>query len=237
MDEEKNYKTLVIDIGASFIKMMLLCAKKSRLSEYLRVNTPSPATVPAVFIAIDTLIKQIQQNFDRIAVGFPGVVENGIIKTAPNMDISWHDFNLQKEFERKFHCPVRVINDADLQGYGYIAGSGVELVIILGTGLGSSLFTDGKLVPNLELAHHPFQNNHTYEQLLGKTALEKIGIDEWNHYLQIAIEIWSRTFNYQQLYLSGGNSEKINCELPALVKRVRISDGFAGGVVLWTVAK
>ena len=69
---------------------------------------------------------------------------------------------------------MRALNDADVQGFGAISGKGVELVVTLGTGFGSALFLDGKLVPNLEVAHHPFHRGKTYEEHLGSAALKKL---------------------------------------------------------------
>ena len=74
---------------------------------------------------------------------------------------------------------MRVINDAEMQGMSAIRGEGVELVLTLGTGMGSALFVDGTVVPNLELGHHPFEKNKTYEQRLGKSALVEIGDGAW----------------------------------------------------------
>jgi polyphosphate glucokinase len=129
--------------------------------------------------------------------------------------------------------PARVANDADVQGFGDISGKGVELVITLGTGLGSALFLNGKLVPNLELAHHPFRNNQTYEALLGKVALQKNGVAKWRANLKRAILLWQQTFNYDILYLGGGYAKKINFKLPNYVKISDNIEGILGGIKLW----
>ena len=129
--------------------------------------------------------------------------------------------------------PVRVANDADVQGLGDICGEGVELVITLGTGLGSALFIHGTLVPNVQLAHHPFIDNKTYEEMLGKIALETKGDVVWNTYLQRAIVLLQQTFNYQYLYLGGGYAEKISFPLPEGVKIANNIEGILGGIRLW----
>src|SRR5439155_8546731 len=109
--------------------------------------------------------------FDRVSVGFPGVVRDGVIRTAVNLDPrTFPGFNLAAVLEDRLGKPARVINDADMQGYGAIRGEGLELVITLGTGMGSALFSNGKLAPHLELAHHPFHRGRSYEHELGERA-------------------------------------------------------------------
>ena len=133
----------------------------------------------------------------------------------------------------RWRKPVRVCNDAAVQGYGAINGKGLELVITLGTGFGSSLFINGTLVPGLELAHHPWRKDKTYEEYLGKKALEKYGKKRWNKLLEKAITQLESLFNYDHLFIGGGNADKINFSLPAKATRVPNEDGLLGGVALW----
>jgi predicted NBD/HSP70 family sugar kinase len=93
---------------------------------------------------------------------------------------------------------------------GAIVGKGVELVVTLGTGFGSALFVDGKLVPNLEMGHHEFRKEETYEQQLGRAALEKVGDSKWNRRLEKAIASLQSLFNYNYLYIGGGEAYKGN---------------------------
>jgi polyphosphate glucokinase len=225
--------TLAIDIGGTFIKMMIIDLQGSPVSEFLRAPTPQPATVSAILTLINKMIQKLGISFDRVSAGFPGVVQNGIIKTAHNLDPSWLNFPLDAELECLTDKPTRVANDADIQGYGDISGKGVELVITLGTGVGSALFLNGQLVPNLELGHHPFEHNLTYEQLLGKKALIKFGITKWRAHLKLAIALWQRTFNYDRLFLGGGNAHKINFPLPPDVQLSDNIEGVLGGIKLW----
>src|SRR5205814_1947927 len=104
--------------------------------------------------------------FDRASVGFPGVLIDGVVRTAANLHPSWIGRRPVTMFRRILRAPVRVINDADMQGLGIVEGRGSELVVTLGTGIGSALFLDGRLVPKLELGHHPFRHGQTYEQQL-----------------------------------------------------------------------
>src|SRR4029453_15738654 len=142
-------------------------------------------------------------------------------------------FRLAQKFESKLRKPVRVVNDTDLQGFGAISGRGVELVITLGTGFGSALFTDGRLVPNVQLAHHSAWRRKTYEEELGQAALKKAGRKKWNRRVRKAIETLEATFSYDRLYIGGGNAAKLRPPLPPRVKVISNLEGLLGGIALW----
>lgn len=225
-------KTLAVDIGGSGVKMMVLDAKGQPLTERLRLPTPEPAT-PKALLALLTEMKAQMPDFDRVSIGFPGVVKAGKTLTAHNLNPDWIGFPLERTIQRKWQCPTKLCNDAAIQGFGAITGEGVELVLTLGTGLGSSLFIDGRLCPGLELAHHPWRNNLTYEEFLGRAALKKRGRRHWNKLVEEAIEQTRALFNWDKLYLGGGNAPKIMFRLPKDVKLVPNEDGLRGGVALW----
>ncbi len=225
-------RTLAIDIGGSGIKTLVLDESGQPQTERNRVETPQPAKPDAVIDAIVSLAKQ-QGEFDRASAGFPGVVREGITETAVNLNPDWVGFNLAKALSDRLGKPVRVVNDADMQGMGAISGQGVELVLTLGTGFGSTLFLNGKLVPNLEMGHHEFRNEETYEQQLGRAALDRVGQKKWNRRLEKAIESLKNLFNYDHLYIGGGNTNKITIELPPNVKIVPNVSGLLGGIALW----
>lgn len=224
--------TLAIDIGGTGIKMMTLDVSGRPIGERVRADTPTPATPEAVLHLLDTMSAEAGA-FDRVSVGFPGVVKRGATLTAHNLDPQWSGYELQKVLERRWKRPVRVANDAAVQGYGAIRGTGVELVITLGTGFGSSLFVDGRLVPGLELAHHPWRKDKTYEEYLGVRALKHLGRKRWNRTLHKAIRQLEALFNYDHLFIGGGNAARIDFELPRHVTRVPNEDGLLGGAALW----
>jgi polyphosphate glucokinase len=229
----QSVQTLAIDIGGSNTKALILDQQGSPTTERLRTATPQPSKPTAVIATIAELAQQLGA-FDRISVGCPGVVTQGVIrKITPNLDADWIGFDLATAMTQHFAKPVRVANDADVQGLGAISGTGVELVLTLGTGLGSALFVDGKLVPNLELHGQLLRPTATYEQQLGKAALDKVGRKRWNRRLEKAIATLALQFNYDYLYLGGGNSAKITLELPAHVKVVPNVTGLLGGINLW----
>jgi polyphosphate glucokinase len=232
MARSKRLITLAIDIGGSGIKAMLLNEAGKKVSVRERAETPVPA-LPATIVAIIGDFAKILGEFDRISVGFPGVVKHGTTWTAHNLNPKWVGYHFQTVLERRFKKPARVANDAAVQGYGAIAGKGVELVITLGTGFGSSLFTNGHLVPGLELAHHPWNKDKTYEDFLGRRGLKAVGHKRWNRYVEKAIVQLESLFNYDHLYIGGGNSSKIDFTLPKHVTKVPNEDGLLGGVALW----
>ncbi len=232
---KKSPKTLAIDIGGTGLKMLVLDESGKAITERTRVPTPRPATPEAVLGGL-TSMTDSHGKYDRISVGFPGVVSEGIVRTAPNLDGDWNGFNLGKSLADHTGKPVRCANDADVQGLGMIEGEGVEIMITLGTGLGSALFVNGRLVPNLELGHHPFRKGKTYEQFLGKAALAERGKKKWAKSVLQAIAQISHTFNYDVLYLGGGNAKKLvkmEVELPHNVRITENIAGLLGGIALW----
>jgi len=224
--------TLSIDIGGSGIKGRAFRGPDEPVTERLRIKTPRPATPLPVIEVIGKILER-QRPYDRVSIGFPGVVVDGVAQTAPNLDGSWAGVEVQKTVEKIAGTPARVINDADMQGFGAIEGSGVEMVITLGTGMGAALYVDGRALPNLELGHHPFEKDKTYEQRLGQAALDKVGKTRWNHRIARAIVLLRRIFNFRKLYVGGGNARRIKQALPGDVVIVKNAIAFVGGVMLW----
>jgi polyphosphate glucokinase len=224
--------TMSIDIGGSGLKAMLLDQAGKPVSERVRVLTPAIPTPKAVLMGLDELRKALP-NFDRVSVGFPGVIKKGITYTAANLHPAWSGFHFEEELQKRWKKPVRIANDAAVQGYGAIKGDGVELAITLGTGLGSSLFTNGRLCPGLELGHHPWKRDREYEDYLGRRGLDKYGKKRWNKLLQEAIDQTFKLFNWDHLYLGGGNTKKITFKPGKNVEIVSNEAGLLGGVALW----
>ncbi len=223
--------TLAVDIGGTGLKVLCLDHKGKSLTERLRTPTPSPATPARLLAALDKLKAQMPA-FDRVSVGYPGVIKRGVVLTAVNLHPKWIGYPLRAELEKRWKKPVRVANDAAVQGFGAIQGHGVEMIITLGTGMGSALFTDGRLCPGLELGHHPWLEK-TYEDYLGRRGLKKYGEKKWNKLLQKAIAQTEATFSWDHLYLGGGNTKLVKMETRPEVSIVSNLDGLLGGVALW----
>ncbi|MEN9279240.1 MAG: ROK family protein [Gloeomargarita sp. DG_1_4_bins_134] len=223
--------TLVIDIGGSGIKALILDAQGQAITPRERQETPRPPPPDPMLAIIGNLAQG--KTYDRVSVGFPGVVRQGVILTAVNLHPDWLGVNLQHLLQERLQAPVRVMNDADIQGYGAIRGQGVELAVTLGTGVGSALFTQGHLVPNVELGHQPFHKENTYEQCLGQVALKRDGVRKWNRRLGKALTQWQNLFHFDHLYLGGGNAKHIHFELPPQVQIISNLAGLLGGIALW----
>ena len=223
--------TLAIDIGGTGVKTIVLDRQGKALTERTRLATPKSATPKKLLPVIEELAKG-QGEFDRVSAGFPGVIKDGVVYTAANLGSGWKGFDLRDAIEQALDRPARIANDADIQGLGAIAGHGVELVVTLGTGFGSVIFTEGKPI-HLELGHHPFRHGKTYEDELGDRALKKKGRKKWLKILGEALDDLARTFNYDALYIGGGNSRLIDFKLPEHVKIISNLDGLLGGIKLW----
>jgi polyphosphate glucokinase len=224
--------TLAIDVGGTGIKALLLDPKGNAITERVRVDTPRPATPAKVTRAILKLVPMLGP-FDRVSVGFPGVVVDGATRTAPNLDGQWKAFPLARVLSLKLGHPVRVLNDAGVQGYGVIQGKGTELVLTLGTGMGTALYHDGEYIPNLELAHHPFREKQTYEEYIGARALKQLGKKKWNRRVAEVLAQIDPIWNPRRIYIGGGNAKHLRLKLPKHVSIAENIAGLLGGIALW----
>lgn len=226
-------KTLAIDIGGTGLKACVLDGEGRMISEKLRVKTPANCPPTEMVAMLAELVAPLGP-YDRVSVGFPGVVRRGRVVTAHNLgEKAWRGFNLDLALTKRLNKPVRVLNDADIQGLGAIRAKGVELVITLGTGLGSSLFEDGRLSAHLELAHHPFHKGKTYEEELGNVAFEKVGKRKWNRRVAKAIDTLRNLTCFDHLFIGGGNASNVTLKLPKDVSLVSNELGMVGGIWLW----
>ncbi|HTI61579.1 ROK family protein [Mucilaginibacter sp.] len=231
--EGSPLKFLSIDIGGSHIKATILNDKGELKMNYEKIPTPKPSTPESVVNAIKQLAKSFP-GYDRISVGFPGYVKNGVIKTAPNLGTeAWKDFDLSKKLEEELGAPARVVNDADMQGLGLVSGKGLEMVVTLGTGFGTALLVDGQLMPHLEISHHPISKGKDYDEYIGDKALQKEGVQKWNRRMKKVLSVIKTVVNYDTLYIGGGNSDKLKFKLDKDIKIVSNIEGIRGGARLW----
>jgi len=227
--------TLAVDIGGSSIKLLALSPEGAPASETLARPTPRPATPDAVFALIHDMADTLPPH-RQVSVGFPGVVKDGVALNAPNLgDELWQGVALNERLTHLLQRPVRAVNDADLQGIGVVRGEGVEMVLTLGTGMGTALFTDGVLVPNLELGHHPFRDGQSYEDMVRDSELKRIGPIEWTTRVLDAIGQIEPIFNYDTLHLGGGNAQNLRSALPDTVRLFTLADAMCGALKLWGV--
>jgi polyphosphate glucokinase len=225
--------TLAIDIGGTRLKAGLLDVKGALVGGPNRVNTP-PHPTPLVVVEALVGLAGPLGDFDRISVGFPGVVRQGQVLTAPNLGTQdWHNFPLAASLNEKLGKPVRMLNDAEVQGLGVISGKGLECVITLGTGMGFALFENGRPAPHLELSQHPIHKGKTYDQFIGVVAYREVGKARWNRRLRRVLAAITTLVGFDTLYIGGGNAKQIDIPLAANMQIVGNEAGITGGVKLW----
>lgn len=224
---------LAIDIGGSKLKAALLDDSGRQIGERVRVDTPLPAPPSALLPLIEDLAAQLP-GFEKVSVGFPGSVRDGIVRTAPNLDSpSWAGFDLAGTLGERLGRPARVLNDASVQGFGAISGQGFECLITLGTGMGFALFENGRLAPHLELGQHIAHKEMTYDQYVGNAALKDVGRKEWQKRVERAIKQIYTLVEYDTLLIGGGNAKRLPDDLASNVRIVDNLAGIAGGAKLW----
>jgi polyphosphate glucokinase len=229
----RNKLTLAIDVGGTRLKVGLLDANGDLVGGPNRVNTPSK---PVPLVVVDALVDLASSlgGFDRISVGFPGVVRHGEVLTAPNLGTTdWRNFPLAAKLTDKLGKPTRILNDAEVQGLGVISRNGLESVITLGTGMGFSLFQDGRPAPHLELSQHPVHKDKTYDQFIGVVALRAVGRKRWNRRVKRALDCITTLVGFDTLYIGGGNAKHLTIDLTPNIKLVSNEAGITGGVRLW----
>lgn len=228
-----HYKILTLDIGGSRIKATVLDQDGTQLQDYKKLKTPETATPENVLKVIIELVEGFD-GYDKIAVGFPGYIRKGIVYTAPNLGNDfWHGVNLNHLIRDALKKPVRIANDADMQGLAVVNGTGLEMVVTLGTGFGTALLLDGNLLPHIELAHHPITKKKTYDEYIGDKALNTIGKDKWNKRMKRVLGVLKTVFNYDCLYIGGGNADELSFKLDDNIRIITNRDGIKGGARLW----
>jgi polyphosphate glucokinase len=240
--------TLGIDIGGTGLKASVLDPEGRKLVDRVRVRTTYPCPPRALVRSLDKLTFELPA-WDRVSVGFPGIVRAGRILTAPNLSTvggpgtkldqrlveKWAGFPLAAELEGRLGKPVRILNDADMHGLAVISGEGLEFVLTLGTGLGAALFMNGELAPHIELALLPFQGDETYQDRLGNATRRKIGNKAWSKRVQEAVDTFETLLQFDRLFVGGGNAKKLTVDLGHRVQLVDNKAGILGGLKVWEI--
>lgn len=230
-------RILAFDIGGTGLKAAIVDARGRFLSERLRIPTPHPCPPETMVKLLAEMVAPLKP-YDAITIGFPGYVRRGEVHTAPNLDTSaWAGFPLEKTLARKLGKPARLINDADVQGLGAIKGEGLELVVTLGTGFGTAWFLDGALLPHLEFAHVPMHGKQDFDAYIGDALRARVGVERWNKRLKKVLGILQVVFNYDHLYIGGGNARLIRFKLPPGASIVPNEDGMRGAAFVWNPLK
>jgi polyphosphate glucokinase len=239
-------RTLAIDVGGTGLKAVVLSPEGEMVSERVRNDTPYPCPPPVLLDELDKLAKT-QPEFDRVSVGFPGAIRRGRVREVPafsrrkpgegpdpGLVSQWTGFELEEALQARFERPTRVANDADVQGCAVVAGHGMELVITLGTGVGSAVFFDGVLLPHMELSHGRFAEGLSIEVACGDHHREKIGNKAWRTLVASALDALEDMVLPDHLYVGGGNAKRLDPGTLGPNRTVvpNIS-GLLGGIKLW----
>jgi polyphosphate glucokinase len=238
--------TLAIDVGGTGLKASVLRPDGQKMVDRVRTKTPYPCPPRILIRELDKLTYELPR-WDRVSVGFPGFVRHGRVLTAPNLSTqggpgtklsrklveAWAGFPLASQLEARLGKPTRLFNDADMHGLAVISGAGLELVLTLGTGLGTAVFLDGSPTPHLELALVPFKGGGTFQDQLGNRTRRRIGNRRWSKRVLEAVEMFDALLHIDRLYVGGGNAKKLTVDLGHRATLVDNAAGILGGIKLW----
>jgi polyphosphate glucokinase len=227
-------RILCIDVGGSGLKAAVISPRGKYLVKRRRVRTPKRRKPRDIVKTLAELVAPMGR-FDRVTIGFPGVVKRGRVISAPHFGTKdWHGFDLAGAMRKKLGKPVVLLNDADVQGLAVIEGRGLELVCTLGTGFGTAWFRDGELMPHMDLAHLVVRRKDDFDIYVGDKTRRQLGNHHWNRRIKKLIGVLETVFAYDRLYLGGGNSRCVKFKLPRNVTLVSNDAGMEGGAFAWS---
>ncbi len=214
---------LGIDVGGSSIKGAIVDVVTGQLlSKVRQIETPQPATPVAVVETICDLMELFTWQ-GAVGCGFPAVVQNGIVRTAANIDASWVGVNILELLQEKMASACAVINDADAAGiaemkFGVGRGKvGAVLVLTLGTGIGSALFYRGELIPNLELGSMSYRGAPIEQYAAASVRTnENLSWSDWADRLNMFLGEVERLFSPEAIIVAGGISTQHEKFFPQL---------------------
>ncbi|WP_041328142.1 polyphosphate--glucose phosphotransferase, partial [Rubrobacter xylanophilus] len=238
-------EVLGIDVGGSAIKGAPVSVKTGELlEERVRIETPQPSTPEAIVETIAALAGRFGWE-GPVGCGFPAVIKDGVVRTAANVDPSNIGFDLQAALRERLGSEAGVINDADAAGLAEVrwgAGrevEGVVLMITVGTGLGTALFVDGRLVPNTELGHIELQG-HEAEHIASDAARKRENLKwrEWAQRFDAYLRAVEDLLWPDLIIIGGGTSKKaekfmhrISPRTPVQIARMHNDAGIAGAAL------
>jgi predicted NBD/HSP70 family sugar kinase len=216
----KPKKILVIDVGGTHIKVLA-----TGQTEHRKFNSGPRMTAAQMVKGV----KQITRDwkYDAVSIGYPGPVIHGKPLHDPrNLGKGWVGF----DFQKAFGCPVKIVNDAEMQALGSYHG-GRMLFLGLGTGLGSAMIVKGVVQP-MELAHLPYKKGKTYEDYLGLRGLQRLGKKRWRKHVSDVVDRLTAALEPDYVVLGGGNVKELK-KLPPKCEAGSNENAFLGGFRLW----
>jgi len=243
--------TLTIDCGGGGIKASVLDEAGTMRAQPVRVSTPYPLP-PDLFVKALLGLAARLPVADRVTVGMPGMIRHGVVVATPHyvtrggprtrvdaeLVAAWDGFDARTALTEAFGLPTLVLNDAQVHGAGVVAGTGCELVLTLGTGLGWALFDGGVLAPHLEMSHAPVRWGMSFDTYIGEHERRRLGDAFWSRRVRNVVEGLRPVVRWDRLYLGGGNARRITgAQLARLgddVVVVSNTAGIVGGPRAWT---
>lgn len=244
-----DVKTLAIDVGGTGLKGSVLDKNGQMLAERFKIPTPYPCP-PPVLVEKLMEIKDHMPDAHRASVGFPGLVRDGRVFNVPSLSrleyggerdatqaSKWYGYDLATALAESFALPVKVANDADVQGCAVVEGRGFEFVMTLGTGCGTAVFHQGALLPHMELSHAPFRKGGDFDDQIGNAARKHVGKARWTKRVLKAIQTFDDFLFFDKIYIGGGNAKHLSAvDLGPKAKIVPNTAGILGGIRIWELA-
>jgi polyphosphate glucokinase len=241
--------TLSIDVGGSGLKAAVVDVDGTMRTERMRVPTPYPCPPDVLVQTLTELVEPLiaTKIATRATVGIPGMVRGGRVLSVtplarrvyggprePDLIEAWRDYPLAGTLSSSIGLPTKVVNDADMQGCAVVEGLGFELVVTLGTGVGTAVFNGGHLLPHMELSHTPFQDGLTIDAMIGNHNREQIGDKKWRGHVREAIDVFDTLLWFDRLYVGGGNAKLLTPDDVGPKGRIVPNKaGIIGGVRVW----
>lgn len=244
--------TLSVDCGGLGIKASVLDIAGTMRIPAVHIATPYPLSPQRLVKAIADLARSLPKA-DRATVGIPGMIRHGVVVATPHyinvagpltrmdpqLKLLWDGFDMRQALTDDLKIPTLVLNDAEVHGAGVVAGSGFEVVLTLGTGLGCAVFDGGVLAPHIELSHAPVRRSTMYDEWVGENERRRLGDSFWSRRIRTMVDELRPVFLWDRLYLGGGNSRRIRDsvihKLGDDVVIVPNEAGIIGGVRAWNL--
>ena len=238
-----------IDVGGSSIKCALIDLTSGTFaSERFSTPTPAQGSTDTLLAALRAVVSNVPGDH-AVGLAFPSVIRDGVVRTAANLNKAWIGKSLAALAGEQLRRPVIAINDADAAGlaelhYGAARGvPGTVLLLTLGTGIGSALFIDGKLVPNTEFGHLEVAGREAELRASGRVKVEQeLSWEAWSEQLNMVLNEMHALLWPDLIVLCGGITEepenfldKLHCGTRLCVGTLRSDAGIVGAALATTV--
>lgn len=242
--------TLAVDCGGGGIKASVVDEHGTMIAPAQRTPTPYPLPPELLVSTVVDLARNLPQA-TRVTMGMPGMIRHGIViatphyitregprsRVLPGLVDQWKNFNMRRAIEGELGLPTKVLNDAEVAGAGVVVGTGLEMIITLGTGLGNAVFDGGVLAPHVEVSQGFVRWGLTFDDYIGEHERLRLGDAHWSRRVRRIVESLRPMYLWDRLYLGGGNAQRI-----VALQRSRLGDevmvvpndaGIIGGVRAW----